>query len=473
LLELTDEFVKKTQSIVVAPTRELAQQISQDLSSLIGPNKNINIETVYGGTSVSNQLRDIKRNTPQIVVGTPGRLIDLLKRKALRIDEVRRVVLDEADEMLNMGFKEDIYEILSHTPEEKRVWLYSATMPAEIRKIAKTFMKDPIEVKINALERVNKNIDHVYAVLKRENRTKAICRFVESNPEMYCIIFCRTRFDTQKLADELMASGYNAEAIHGDLSQQQRDRVIKKFKSKSVTMLIATDVAARGLDIDDLTHVIHHSPPDDMEYYTHRSGRTARAGKKGVSLSLISQNDMSKISRIEKQLNIKFQAVKIPALEEIREKRLSRWIDELINVKINSDITRGLFREAEDMFAALTKEEIIRKLMSKELSKYLNEDAEDLNIKHSVNEKMALKHFKGDRFFINVGKKDQLEKNDLVDLVCRETNIPKKFIGLVIMDRLHSFFEVDIKHSKSVAVHFKNKQYKGRPLRVNRHHRQN
>jgi len=471
LLELTNPENKKTQSIVVAPTRELAQQISQDLkdvSKSLGP---IHIETVYGGTSVSNQIKDIKRRTPHIVVGTPGRLIDLLKRNVIRIDQVQRVVLDEADEMLNMGFKEDIYEILSYTPEEKRIWLYSATMPKEIRKIAKTFMSDPLEVKINQEEKVNKNIDHLYSVLKRENKTKAISRFIEANPDMYGIVFCRTRLDTQRLADDLVGRGYRAESLHGDLSQQQRDRVIKKFKSKTISVLVGTDVAARGLDIDNLTHIIHHSIPDDKEYYTHRSGRTARAGKKGISLALIGQNDLRKISQFEKQLNINFNECKIPSLDEIRDKRLAAWMKDLMSYDINSDISRGLFKEAEAVFSELTKGELIRKIMSKELSRYLNEDNEDLNVKHSVKEKLALKNFKGDRFFINLGKKDKLEKNDLVKLICKESGVPEKYIGLVVIDRLHSFFEVDKKHSKTVANQFKGKNHKGRSLRVNRHHR--
>jgi len=470
LLELTNPETANTQSIVVAPTRELAQQISQDLKELARSLGKIHIETVYGGTSVQNQIKDIKRRTPHIVVGTPGRLIDLLKRNVIRIDQVQRVVLDEADEMLNMGFKEDIYEILSYTPKEKRIWLYSATMPSEIRKIAKTFMADPFEVRINAEEKINKNISHMYSVLKRENKTKAVSRFIEATIDMYGIVFCRTRMDTQRLADELVARGYKAESLHGDLSQQQRDRVIKKFKLKSISILVATDVAARGLDIDNLTHVIHHSLPDDKEYYTHRSGRTARAGKKGISLALIGQNDLRKISQFEKQLKINFIECKIPSLDEIRNNRLNSWMQDLLNSDINSDVSRGIFKEAEEKFSTFSKEELIKKIMSKELSKYLNEDNEDLNVKHSVKEKLALKNFKGDRFFINLGKKDKLEKNDLVRLICKESDVSEKYIGLVVMDRLHSFFEVDKKHSKSITNRFRNKNYKGRSLRVNRHH---
>ena len=470
LLELCDTGIQKTQSIVVAPTRELAQQISLELKSLVSESGAIYIETVYGGTSVSAQVKTIKKRTPHIIIGTPGRTIDLLKRNVIRIDEVRRVVLDEADEMLNMGFKEDIYEILSYTPQDKRIWLYSATMPGEIKKITKTFMQKPFEIRINREEKINKNIDHLYSVLKRENRTKAITRLVEANPEMHGIIFCRTRRDTQKLADELMTKGFNSEPLHGDLSQSQRDRVTKKFKNRQVQLMVATDVAARGLDVDDLTHVIHHSLPDDKEYYTHRSGRTARAGKKGISIALITQSELRKITQIENQLGISFGDCKIPSLDDIRERRLTLWMNSLMKTEINSDISRGIFARAEILFNDVSKKELIQKIMSKELSLYLNEDNEDLNVEHSLKEKIALKNFKGDRFFINLGKKDRLKKNDLVRLICRETGISEKYIGLVTMDRLHSFFEVDRKHSKFIADKFKGKSFKGRHLRVNRHH---
>ena len=470
MLDLCISEKNKTQSIVVAPTRELAQQISQELKNFLTKGDKIVIETVYGGTPVNAQIKLLKNRTPHILVGTPGRLIDMLKRNVIRIDEVQRVILDEADEMLNMGFKEDIYEILSYTPQEKRIWLFSATMPQEIKKIAQTFMKDAIEIRINREEKVNKNIDHLYSVLKRENKTKAITRLIEDNEEMHGIVFCRTRMDTQRLADDLMAKGYSAEPLHGDLSQQQRDRVTKKFKNKSINVLVATDVAARGLDVDDLTHVIHHSLPDDKEYYTHRSGRTARAGKKGISLALITQNDVRKISQLEKQLGITFGECRIPSLEEIRDKRLTNWMQSLFDTKINSDISRGLFQGAEEMFSEISKEELIKKLLSKEFAAYIEEDNEDLNVQHSVKEKMALKNFKGDRFFINLGKKDQLNKNDLIRLISREAGISEKYIGLVTMDRLHSFFEVDKKHSKTIEKKFKTLNHKGRALRVNRHH---
>ena len=470
IMELTDPFLNRTQSIVVAPTRELAQQISADLKAINIHGKEVHIESVYGGTSVSQQIKDLKRKTPQVLVATPGRLIDMLERKVLKIDEIQRVVLDEADEMLNMGFKEDIYKILSYTPEEKRIWLLSATMAKEIKKITKTFMKDPFEIRINQEEKVNKNIDHIYSMVRRENKTRAIERFIEANPHMYGIVFCRTRMDTQRLADELLSKGYAAEALHGDLSQAQRDRVTKKFKNRSLKLLVATDVAARGLDVEDVTHVIHHSLPDDQEYYTHRSGRTARAGKKGVSLILINGSELRKMTSLEHQLKIHISETKIPSLEEIRELRIKTWAVDILKTEINSDISRGLVDNISKKFEGLSKEELINRIMSREFNKYLVQDNDDLNVKHDKQEKMALKNFKGDRFFINLGKKDRFSKGELIDFICKQGGISRKYIGMVTMDRLHSFFEVDKKHSKTISDRFRNKQHKGRPLRVNRHH---
>jgi len=470
IIALTDETINFTQSIVVAPTRELAQQIAADLKGIIPQGVKLKIESVYGGTSVSEQIRNIKKKTPHILVATPGRLIDMLERKVLKLDQIQRVVLDEADEMLNMGFKEDIYNILSYTPKEKRIWLLSATMAGEIKKITKNFMEDPFEIQINQGEKVNKNIEHVYTVLRRDNKTKAIERFLEASPSMYGIVFCRTRLDTQRLADDLLSRGYAAEALHGDLSQQQRDRVTRKFKNKSLKLLIATDVAARGLDVEGITHVIHHSLPDDKEYYTHRSGRTARAGKKGTSLVLATQAEQRKMSQLEHQLKINFKQISIPGLEEIRELRLKTWANELISAEINSDVSRELFDEVKQVFEGVSNDELIQKMISKELKKYLDQNNEDLNVQHSKKEKMALKNFKGDRFFINLGKKDRMTKIELVDFICHHSGISKSYLGMVTVDRLHSFFEVDKKHSKTIADKFRNKQFKGRALRVNRHH---
>jgi ATP-dependent RNA helicase DeaD len=290
LIDLIDDQDRNTQALIMAPTRELGQQTAQQLVNFSNNNKNINVEVVYGGAAIMNQIRALKRPT-QIVVATPGRLLDLIKRKAIKLDHVKYVVLDEADEMLNMGFKEDIDEILSYTPEGRVTWLFSATMPGEIRRIIKKYMANPLEVAVNAGEKTNKDISHKYIITKTNNRIAALRRFLDIQPEMRGIMFCRTKIETQQIADDLGAIGYGVEALHGDLSQAQRDAVMKRFKTRSMQLLIATDVAARGIDVNDLTHVLHHSLPDQLESYTHRSGRTGRAGKKGVSLVFINPRE--------------------------------------------------------------------------------------------------------------------------------------------------------------------------------------
>jgi len=294
LIDLIDVENKTTQALIMAPTRELGQQTAQYLTDFSRNNKNLNIEVVYGGAAITNQIKALKKPT-QIVVATPGRLLDLIKRKAVNLNNVRYVVLDEADEMLNMGFKEDIDKILSHTQEDGVIWLFSATMPPEIRKIISKYMHAPVEVAINTHEKINKDISHKYVTTKTTNKIPALRRFLDIQPDMRGIMFCRTRRETQQISDDLGHLGYSVEALHGDLSQAQRDAVMKRFKTRSMQLLIATDVAARGIDVSDLTHVIHHTLPDQLDYYTHRSGRTGRAGKKGVSLVFINPREGRRI----------------------------------------------------------------------------------------------------------------------------------------------------------------------------------
>ena len=294
LIERIDHTAKHTQALVLAPTRELGQQIAEQLNIYSKYLHKLNVLPVYGGAAITNQIKALKK--PQhIIIATPGRLIDLIKRKAVKLDQLDYLILDEADEMLNMGFKEDIDKILSYTPEDKLTWLFSATMPDYIKKIVKKYMEDPIEVRINAEDLVNTNIEHEYVVVRQSDKTEALTRIIDINPDIRSVVFCRTKRDTQELSEKLLAKNYKADAIHGDLSQSQRDRVMKRFKSHNVQILCATDVAARGIDVSDLTHVIHYTLPDDSSYYTHRSGRTARAGKKGVSLALVNGRETGKI----------------------------------------------------------------------------------------------------------------------------------------------------------------------------------
>jgi ATP-dependent RNA helicase DeaD len=311
LVELIDTDNRNIQALIMAPTRELGQQTAKQLVSFASNDRKLNVECVYGGANISAQIKAMK-GPVQILVATPGRLLDLMKRKAVRLDDVRYVVLDEADEMLNMGFKEDIDEILEHTPEQRVTWLFSATMPKEIRRIVKKYMEAPLEVHINAEQKTNENISHAYVVTKASNKIPALRRFLDVQPDMRGILFCRTRRETQQIADDLGDMGYSVEALHGELSQGQRDAVMKRFKTRSMQMLIATDVAARGIDVNDLTHVLHHTLPDQLESYTHRSGRTGRAGKTGISLVFINSREGRKLSELEKKIGVTFERVEVP-----------------------------------------------------------------------------------------------------------------------------------------------------------------
>ena len=303
------------QGLVICPTRELCLQISKDLENYAKYDRDTQVVAVYGGTDIRRQMTQVK--TATIIVATPGRLVDLINRKAIVLQEVQCVVLDEADEMLNMGFKEDIDMILRQTPEKKNVWLFSATMPKEVAMIAKTYMTDPLEVSIGHKNQGNENIEHIYYSVKEKDRYAALKRLIDVNPDIFGLVFCRTRHETQSVAEKLSKDGYNAEPLHGDLSQAQRDNVMKRFRERTLQLLVATDVAARGIDVDNITHVIHYQLPDDIENYTHRSGRTARAGKKGESLVLINTREGYKIRSIEKQIRTDFTQGTIPSAQEI------------------------------------------------------------------------------------------------------------------------------------------------------------
>jgi ATP-dependent RNA helicase DeaD len=329
LLERIDPEQGVTQALILAPTRELGQQIAEQLHIFSKYMDRVNVLAVYGGAAITNQIKALRK--PQhIIIATPGRLIDLMKRKAVKLHELRCLVLDEADEMLNMGFKEELDKILKQTPEDKMTWLFSATMPNEIKRIVKNYMDNPFEVRVNTKNEVNSNIEHQFVMVKRENKLAALGRFLEVDKDMRCLVFCRTKMDTQNLSDELQRRNYKVDAIHGDLSQAQRDRVMKKFKSHNLEILIATDVAARGIDVNDLTHVFHHTIPDETSYYTHRSGRTARAGKKGTSIAFISGREGHRVKRLERELGITFNKVLVPETEDVASKRIEDWCMEVL-----------------------------------------------------------------------------------------------------------------------------------------------
>ncbi|MEI9921202.1 MAG: DEAD/DEAH box helicase [Bacteroidota bacterium] len=371
LIELCSNDLDTTQALVLAPTRELCVQIAGDLNRFSDKVKPLNIVPVYGGASISDQIKKIRRGA-QIIVATPGRLMDLMERKVIRIELIKFVVLDEADEMLNMGFKEDIDTILAETPETKRVWLFSATMPREVRKIAQAYMTDPLELTIGQQNRGNVNIEHQYIVVEDRHRYDALKRIVDYNIDIFGVIFCRTKIETQRIAENLMRDGYNADSLHGDLTQQQRDKVMAAFKNKTLQLLVATDVAARGIDVSNITHVIHLNLPDEIEFYTHRSGRTARAGKKGISIAIVTRRETVKIKQIEKMIDSKIEKKMIPTGEQVCQVRLLNLVHRLREVQIVeaeiSEFLPSVYNELLD----LSKEDIIKRFTSLEFNHLLD-----------------------------------------------------------------------------------------------------
>lgn len=378
LLERIDPAMKATQALILAPTRELGQQIAQQLDIYSKYQEKLNVLAVYGGAPISNQMRALKK-TQHAIIATPGRLLDLIKRRAVNLESVRFLVLDEADEMLNMGFKEDLDMILSYTPKEKLTWLFSATMPNEIKKIVNKYMDNPTEVRVNKKNEVNADIEHQYALVRGSDKAEALTRILDISPDMRGLVFCRTKHETQELAELLLRKNYSADSLHGDLSQSQRDRVMRRFKKHELHVLVATDVAARGIDVNDLTHVIHHTLPDDNSYYTHRSGRTARAGKKGISLAFISGREKHRIHRLESQLGIEFDRSFIPNAGDIADIRVEDWCMKVLNKGTAGKVTKKLNQKATDIFFRLSKEELIEKLLVMELDKIKTDSQKDLN----------------------------------------------------------------------------------------------
>lgn len=477
LVELCDPEYKQTQALVLAPTRELAQQIAKQLGDFSKHIKGLQISCVYGGAGIQQQIKETRKG-PQIIVATPGRLIDLINRNAVSLKEVGCVVLDEADEMLNMGFREELDEILSTTPEEKYTWLFSATMPDEISRMVSNYMLDPHEIKVDQKQVVNKNIDHQYSIIKASNKVEALRRMLDFDPDMYGVVFCRTKIDTQKVAEELVESGYPAEPIHGDLAQSQREAVMKRFRSKTLRLLVATDVAARGIDVNDLTHVVHFALPDDPEYYTHRSGRTARAGKKGISIALITKGEVRRLKFLESKLKINFSRAMIPALDSIAENRIAHWADSLATQTIG-DLKPEVIDRAEELLADFSKEELIRKLVSRELERVSKKHAlNDVNDNSPLrekdkkgpkprNERDAFGGEKGmQRFFINIGRMDDFNKGALLRFVCDNSALTGDDIGRIQLDAKHTF--IDVKESEALKMKKLNGlEHNGRELRVN------
>lgn len=474
LIDLIDENDKSTQAIIMAPTRELGQQTAKQVKDFCQNNKSVNVEVVYGGANITTQIKALKRPT-QIVVATPGRLIDLIKRKAVNLNQVNYVILDEADEMLNMGFKEDIDKILSYTPDHRKTWLFSATMPAEIRKIVNKYMHQPAEVSIDTKQKTNADIEHQFVITKTANKLPALRRFLDIQPDMRGIMFCRTKRETQEIADTLSQLGYAVEALHGDMSQGQRDTVMRKFKNRSMQLLIATDVAARGIDVNDLTYVIHHTLPDQLESYTHRSGRTGRAGNKGISLVFINPREGRKIKDLEKKLKVQFKQVEVPSANKLKSTRIHHWVNLIINTKIDPQ-AEEIIPEVFAKFATMSKEDLLKRLISTQLDHIISDNQEDLNELQGAPSDGGGKSDRGrksdgggsgNRYFINIGTMDGVTKADLVHFLSDISSVDRQAFDNITMQKSHSFFDVVDGSGKKVAKAFEDIEVEGRNIRVN------
>jgi DEAD/DEAH box family ATP-dependent RNA helicase len=488
ILDMIDDTSRKIQLLVLAPTRELALQIAKDIKNYSKYLPNVKTTAVYGGSSITEQIRNL-REKPQIIVGTPGRVIDLINRKALDFSQIHWLVLDEADEMLSMGFKDDLETILSETPETKQTLLFSATMNKEVERISKNYLTNPHRISVGSINAVKKNIKHEYYVVNYRQKKEALKRLIDANPNQYSIIFCRTKMETQDVADFLMQNGYAADALHGDLSQAQRDTVMKKFRLKNIDILVATDVAARGLDVNSLTHVIHYSLPDDPEVFVHRSGRTGRAGKDGISMALIKPEETRKLSQIKSQTKIEIVEKQIPKGEDIIKAQVAGVFEQL-------------FTEHEDFFdfdnslipdlSNFSKEELVHQLLQfqlKDLALYYmnNNDLAAQKLKAESETKESRRDRRGRdrdrdkggrksrknnenmvRFFFNLGKRDKLKKTDVLDIINQATKKSKKRadIGDIEVLEKFSFFEVEKSFEKDILNNIAAMKFKGKEMRA-------
>jgi ATP-dependent RNA helicase DeaD len=518
IIQQIDLQKKSVQVLILSPTRELAMQIGSDLENYSKNLGKVKIAVVYGGSDIRKQINDIE-NGAQIVVGTPGRTLDLIKRKKLKVNEIRWVVLDEADEMLSMGFKDDLDAILETSPAEKQTLLFSATMPQEIVQISKKYMNNIFEISVGKKNTGTANVEHNYYLVHAKDRYLALKRIADVNPNIYGIIFCRTRIETKEVADKLMEDGYNADALHGDLSQSQRDFVMQRFRSKHLHMLVATDVAARGLDVNDLTHVINYNLPDDPEVYVHRSGRTGRAGKKGISVTLIHLREKGKLKQVERTVNQPFIKKMVPSGKEICEKQLFSLIDKVENIEVNNEQIGEFMPVIYKKLAWLDREELIKHFVSVEFNRFLTyyENAPDINVDEShqnerdfsgrgerrergdrgergesrdrgrrndrdsrnsrdgrdSRESFGAKSDRGgrgnyefSRFFFNMGKKNGIGKRTIIDMI--NQNMPNKNIEIGSIEVLKgfSFFEIDKRFENDVLKAFKDATYKGQRIGI-------
>jgi ATP-dependent RNA helicase DeaD len=490
LLQLINKAERHPQALIVCPTRELCLQITNDIALFTKHSKAIFTEAVYGGASITMQIRNLKKGV-HIVIATPGRLIDLIERKAIDLQKVKYVVLDEADEMLNMGFRDDIDFVLKNTVNRESIWLFSATMPPEVRAIAKNFMTNPKEITVGKKNSGNVNIDHQYIIVAAHHRYETLKRYIDFNPGMYGIIFTRTKADAQDIAERLVKEGYEIEALHGDLTQQQRDKVMGRFRSKHLQLLIATDVAARGIDVDSISHVINYELPDDMEVYTHRSGRTARAGKSGICISIIHSRETFKIRQLERMVNSKFNKMDAPSGKEVCRKQFFHFMDKLMTADVSHGDYETYMPDLMEKFAGISKEEVLQRVAALEFSHFLKyyENAEDLNaigIKRDFNNARSSEqggNFRDGgrresgnfrqrdtgftRLFINLGTKDGFYKASFLQFILDESNLSKEILGRIDMKEMNSWVEVDKAAAAKMIKSLDGKKFNGRMVRMN------
>jgi ATP-dependent RNA helicase DeaD len=487
LLQLIDSKQRFPQALVVCPTRELCMQIVNDIEQFKKFMPGTQVVAVYGGASIGAQIRDIKRGV-QIVVATPGRLIDLIERKAINLEEIKYVVLDEADEMLNMGFQEDIEFILQNTPNREATWLFSATMPPEIKRVSKRYMKSPFEVTVGKANTGSKNIDHQYYVIQAQHRYEALKRLIDFNPGIYGIIFTRTKLDAQEISEKLTREGYDIDALHGDLTQQQRDKVMNAFRERTLQLLIATDVAARGIDVKEITHVINYELPDDMEVYTHRSGRTGRAGSTGICMSLVHARETYKLRTIEKMVQQPFHKLEIPSGKDVCRKQFFYFMDKLLSADISHGDYETYLPMLQEKFSEVSKEEVLQRVAALEFDRFLKyyENSGDLNVREQKrNERDRREPASGSRdagkrrddrnqydgnftrLFVNLGTKDGFYKASFLQFILDMSDLKKEVLGRIDMKEMNSWVEVDSKAAKQMIRSVDGKNYRGRKIRMN------
>jgi ATP-dependent RNA helicase DeaD len=477
LIEQIDIADKSTQVVILAPTRELCIQITKDLKNYSKYKVGLEVIAVYGGASIETQIRALKKGA-QIIAATPGRMLDLINRRVANIKNIKTVVLDEADEMLNMGFREELNGILEITPKERRTLLFSATMPEEVASISKNYMHNPQKITIGKQNAGAENIRHIYYQVHAKDRYLALKRIADYNPDIYGLVFCRTRMETKDVAEKLIKDGYSADALHGDLSQAQRDYVMNKFRDKSIQMLVATDVAARGIDVNEITHVINYNLPEENDIYTHRSGRTGRAGKSGISIAIVNYREIKRIPQIERMLKKKFEKLPVPNGEDICNKQLFSLINRMQTVNVDEKQIEPFMGAVNKMLEWLPKEEIIKRFVSLEFNRFLKyyKNAPDLNQKDDAKNDRSSGRKKEngraknrgnfERFFINLGNKDGIQPKNIIGLINDSTKNRDISVGDIEIKDSFSFFEVDENYSELILISFENVVFKRRPVRV-------